>query len=94
MLAGLDYVQGQCDAVVLIDSDLQHPPELIENMIEAWEEGAEIVTAIRNQKDEESIFKVTTAAWFYKVFNKLVDSIVNSMEDASISLIDLLVKNK
>ena len=75
MLAGLDYVKGRCDAVVLIDSDLQHPPELIIDMIKEWTKGAEIVTAVRDDKDEESRLKVTTAAWFYKVFNKIVDSI-------------------
>ena len=75
MLAGLDYVKGRCDAVVLIDSDLQHPPELIIDMITEWINGAEIVTAVRDDKDEESRLKVTTAAWFYKVFNKIVDSI-------------------
>ena len=75
MLAGLDYVKGRCDAVVLIDSDLQHPPELIIDMMKEWTKGAEIVTAVRDDKDEESRLKVTTAAWFYKVFNKIVDSI-------------------
>ena len=75
MLAGLDYAQGKCDAVVLIDSDLQHPPELIPKMIQEWRNGAEIVTAVRNDRDKESRFKVTTATWFYKVFNKVVNSI-------------------
>ena len=75
MLAGLDYVKGKCDAVVLIDSDLQHPPELIVDMIKAWLAGAEIVTAVRNDRDEESRLKVTTASWFYKIFNRIVDSI-------------------
>ena len=75
MLAGLDYARGKCDAAVLIDSDLQHPPELIADMIKAWEGGAEIVTAVRDERDEESRFKVATASWFYKFFNKIVDSI-------------------
>ncbi len=75
MLAGLDYVKNKCDAVVLIDSDLQHPPELIFKMIDEWNNGAEIVTAVRDDKDEESRLKVTTASWFYKIFNKIVDSI-------------------
>tara|TARA_Y100001968_G_scaffold330863_1_gene383816 strand:+ start:793 stop:1770 length:978 start_codon:yes stop_codon:yes gene_type:complete len=75
MLAGLDYVKGDCDAVVLIDSDLQHPPELINDMIREWKKGAEIVTAVRNDRDEESKLKVTTASWFYKIFNRIVDSI-------------------
>ncbi len=75
MLAGLDYSNDQCDAVILIDSDLQHPPELIKDMVQSWRDGAEIVTAIRDDKDQESMIKVTTAAWFYMIFNRLADSI-------------------
>ena len=75
MLAGLDYVSGHCAAAVLIDSDLQHPPELIEAMVEQWREGAEVVTAVRDDRDQESRLKVASASWFYRVFNKLVDSI-------------------
>jgi len=75
MLAGLDYVRGHCAAAVLIDSDLQHPPELIEAMVEQWREGAEVVTAVRDDRDQESRLKVASASWFYRVFNKLVDSI-------------------
>ena len=75
MLAGLDHVRGDCAAVVLIDSDLQHPPELIEEMVEEWREGAEVVTAVRDDRDQESRLKVASAHWFYRVFNKLVDSI-------------------
>ena len=55
MLAGLDHVRGDCAAVVLIDSDLQHPPELIEEMVEEWREGAEVVTAVRDDRDQESV---------------------------------------
>ena len=75
MLAGLDYVRGHCPAAVLIDSDLQHPPELIEAMVGQWREGAEVVTAVRDDRDQESRLKVASASWFYRVFNKLVDSI-------------------
>ncbi len=75
MLAGLDYAKSNCEAVVLIDSDLQHPPELVQEMVAAWRNGAEIVTAVRDDRDQESLLKVTTASWFYKVFNRLVDSI-------------------
>ncbi len=75
MLAGLDYASGRCAAVVLIDSDLQHPPERITAMAEAWRNGAEVVTAVRDQHDQESRFKLATASWFYRVFNRLVDSI-------------------
>ena len=75
MLAGLDYAHGRCSAVVLIDSDLQHPPERIPGMVEAWRQGAEVVTAVRDDHDAESLMKVATASWFYRVFNRLVDSI-------------------
>lgn len=75
MLAGLDHVRGECAAAVLIDSDLQHPPELIEAMAAEWHAGAEVVAAVRDDRDQESRLKVVTASWFYLVFNKLVDSI-------------------
>ena len=75
MLAGLDHARGNCAAAVLIDSDLQHPPELIEAMIEQWKAGAEVVTAVRDDRDQESRLKVASASWFYRVFNNLVDSI-------------------
>ncbi|WP_392351134.1 glycosyltransferase family 2 protein [Parasynechococcus sp.] len=75
MLAGLDHANGHCSAAVLIDSDLQHPPERIPAMVQAWRDGAEVVTAVRDDRDEESRMKVATASWFYRVFNRLVDSI-------------------
>ena len=75
MLAGLDHVQGRCSAAVLIDSDLQHPPERIPAMVQAWRDGAEVVTAVRDDRDAEGLVKVATASWFYRVFNRLVDSI-------------------
>ena len=75
MLAGLDHVNGRCAAAVLIDSDLQHPPELIEAMVCEWQAGAEVVTAVRDDQDQESRLKVASAHWFYRVFNKVVDSI-------------------
>ena len=75
MLAGLDHVDGERVAAVLMDSDLQHPPERIPAMVTAWREGAEVVTAVRDDRDEESRLKVATASWFYRVFNRLVDSI-------------------
>ena len=75
MLAGLDFADGRCSAAILIDSDLQHPPERIPAMVAAWREGAEVVTAVRDDRDEEGLMKVATASWFYRVFNRLVDSI-------------------
>ena len=75
MLAGLDYAKNKCDLLILIDSDLQHPPEKILEMITCWEKGAEIVTAVRDDRDSDSLLKEATASCFYKVFNHLVDSI-------------------
>ena len=75
MLAGLDYADGRCGAALLIDSDLQHPPERIPAMVQSWRHGAEVVTAVRDDRDAEGLVKVATASWFYRVFNRLVDSI-------------------
>ncbi|MFM8659824.1 MAG: glycosyltransferase family 2 protein [Cyanobium sp.] len=75
MLAGLDQARGRCDAVVLIDADLQHPPELIPEMVRHWQEGAEMVTAIRSAADQESTLKILSASGFYSLFNRLTDSV-------------------
>ena len=69
--AGLDYASG--DAVIPIDSDLQDPPELINKMIEKWEEGAEVVLAKRIDRSNDNILKRKTAELFYVVHNKLSD---------------------
>lgn len=75
MLAGLDYVRDRCQAVILMDSDMQHPPELIPSMVTHWKNGAEMITAIRSSKDQESAIKVLAASGFYALFNKLVSSV-------------------
>jgi dolichol-phosphate mannosyltransferase len=69
MTAGLDASCG--DAVVLIDADLQDPPEVIHEMIKKWEEGYDVVYATRTERPGESMFKLGTARLFYRVFNKL-----------------------
>jgi len=75
MLAGLDYIKDRFDAAIIIDSDLQHPPETIPSMITAWQNGAEIVTAVRDDRNADSLVKYASASIFYKVFNWLADSI-------------------
>jgi dolichol-phosphate mannosyltransferase len=70
--AGTDYAQG--DAVVIIDSDLQDPPEIIPSMIEKWREGYKVVYGVRNKRNGESIFKVFTAKIFYRLINRLSDT--------------------
>jgi dolichol-phosphate mannosyltransferase len=64
----------------MIDADLQDPPELIPKMVEQWEGGSDVVYAVRRQREGESAFKLATASWFYKLFNKLaqVDLEANS----------------
>lgn len=67
--AGIDAAKG--DAVVLIDADLQDPPEVIPQMIERWEEGYEVVYGTRKSRPGESAFKLATAGAFYRVLNRL-----------------------
>ena len=63
------------DAAVLIDFDLQHPPERISVMAQAWREGAEVDNAVRDDRHAVRLVKVATPSCFYWVFNRLVDSI-------------------
>jgi len=69
--AGLKYVTG--DAIVIIDADLQDPPELIPEMLKLWEEGNEVIYGKRKKRDGESKFKLLTASMFYKTLNVLSD---------------------
>ena len=69
--AGMDYARG--DAVILIDADLQDPPEVILQMIEKWREGYEVVYAIRAEREGESWFKLATASLFYRIIYRITD---------------------
>jgi len=69
--AGLEYAQG--DAIVVIDADLQDPPELIETMLEKWREGHQVVYAQRQERAGETAFKKVTANLFYRILNALSD---------------------
>jgi dolichol-phosphate mannosyltransferase len=69
LTAGLDHARGE--AVVMLDADLQDPPELIPKMLDHWRAGCDVVYAVREQREGESRFKLTTARWFYKLFDKL-----------------------
>jgi dolichol-phosphate mannosyltransferase len=69
--AGLDYSQGQ--AVVIIDSDLQDPPEVILDMIAKWKEGYEVVFAQRTEREGETWFKLFTASLFYRLIYRITD---------------------
>ncbi|MCX7838277.1 MAG: glycosyltransferase family 2 protein, partial [Anaerolineae bacterium] len=67
--AGIDYAEG--DAVVIIDSDLQDPPEVIHDLVAKWKEGFQIVYAQRAKRRGETFFKLFTAALFYRIIRRL-----------------------
>ena len=67
--AGLDYARG--DATIIIDSDLQDPPEVVTQLIARWKDGAEVVYAQRTQRAGETFFKLATAAAFYRLIARL-----------------------
>ena len=67
--AGIRNVTG--DAVIIMDADLQDPPELFEGMIEKWENGYDVVYGKRKTRSGESLFKLLTAKAFYNTLNKL-----------------------
>jgi polyisoprenyl-phosphate glycosyltransferase len=69
--AGLDYSRG--DAVVIIDADLQDPPEVILDLIAKWKENYQVVYAVRTEREGETWFKKTTASLFYRVIFKITD---------------------
>jgi polyisoprenyl-phosphate glycosyltransferase len=69
--AGWDYARG--DAVVIIDADLQDPPEVILELAKKWKEGYEVVYAVRGEREGESWFKKFTAAMFYRLIYSITD---------------------
>ncbi len=69
LTAGIDAARG--DAVIPIDADLQDPPELIAQMVTAWQAGAEVVLARRIDRATDGLLKRQTAAWFYRLHNRM-----------------------
>jgi len=69
--AGLDHASGQC--IIIIDADLQDPPEIIPEMIEKWKQGYEIVYGKRKQRKGESTLKKTTSALFYRFLQRMTE---------------------
>lgn len=70
--AGIDHATG--DALVLIDADLQDPPEVVADMIDRWREGFDVVYGVRTERRGESRFKLATAHIFYRLLNQLSDT--------------------
>jgi polyisoprenyl-phosphate glycosyltransferase len=68
--AGVDYARGE--AVVVMDADLQDPPEVIVSMVERWREGYDVVYGQRRSREGETFFKLLTAKMFYRVFRVMI----------------------
>ena len=69
--AGLDYARGE--AAIIIDADLQDPPEVMLELIKKWKEGFEVVYAVRRTREGESWFKLFTASLFYRLIYRITD---------------------
>lgn len=79
IFAGLELTTG--DAVIVMDCDLQHPPEVIPQMWKLWQEGAEVVEGIKTSRGKESLFHKLSAGLFYKIMSKLIKMDMNSSSD-------------
>lgn len=88
--AGLDYSLGQ--AVVIIDSDLQDPPEVILDLVARWREGYEVVYAVRAEREGETWFKKFTASLFYRIIFRITD-IEIPLDTGDFRLLDRQVVN-
>jgi dolichol-phosphate mannosyltransferase len=69
LTAGVDLAAG--DAVIVLDADLQDPPEVALELAKRWREGYDVVYAVREEREGETRFKRSTAAWFYRGFNRI-----------------------
>lgn len=69
--AGFDYAEG--DAVIVMDADLQDPPEVLLRMIEKWREGYDVAYAVRTKREGETVFKLWTASAFYRLIRRIAD---------------------
>lgn len=70
--SGIDFANG--DAVVIIDSDLQDPPEVIADMVAQWRDGYKVVYGQRSARAGESGLKLLTAKWFYRLLDRISDT--------------------
>jgi dolichol-phosphate mannosyltransferase len=79
IFAGLELASG--DAVIVMDSDLQHPPEVIPQMWKLWQEGAEVVEGIKSDRGNEGLLHKAFAGLFYKIMSSLIKMDMNSSSD-------------
>jgi polyisoprenyl-phosphate glycosyltransferase len=85
LTAGLDHARG--DAVVMIDSDLQDPPELIGELLDRWRDGIDVVYAARTGRDGETRFKIATAHLFYRLLSR-ISSVPLARDSGDFRLLD------
>ncbi len=71
LISGINFSTG--DAVITMDSDLQHPPELIEDLIKKWQQGFDVVNTLRIDINQKNYFKKITSKYFYKIFSYVSD---------------------
>lgn len=90
LTAGLDAVDA--DAVITMDIDLQHPPEKIPQFIEAWENGAELVSGVRATSASLGMFKRVTSTMFYRILNRLASYSI-TVDSPDFRLLDRRVVN-
>ena len=87
--AGFEWSVDKCDAVVSIDADLQHDIHKIEEMLDAWHNGYDVVYGIRNDRKTDSAFKKNTALSFYKMMQKMgVDIMLYNFNGKNIKIPD------
>jgi glycosyltransferase involved in cell wall biosynthesis len=91
LLAGYNNCRG--DIAVTLDCDLQHPPELIQNLVEKWKDGYEVVHTKRIDQNQKSIFKKFTSKYFYGIFSYLSNMPIEE-GSADFRLIDKKVVEK
>ena len=89
--AGLD--KSTSDAVLLLDGDLQDPPELLSEMLVGWEAGHDVVHGIRTERQKESIFKKITANLFYRLI-KINSDIISTRNSGDFKLLDKKIVEK
>lgn len=89
IFAGLDLTTG--DAVIVMDCDLQHPPQVIPQMWEKWQNGAEVVEGIKSDRGRESLGHKLSAGLFYRIMSKLIKMDMNASSD--FKLLDRKVVN-
>lgn len=93
IFAGLELACG--DAVVVMDCDLQHPPEMLPKMWEMWKNGVEVVEGIKSKRSRESIFYRMSAGLFYKIMSKLIKMDMNASSDFKLldrKVVDVLLE--